>query len=58
MDTIFSSGDFDGDGHPDVLARNSSTHDLYLYQGNGTGAFKAGTGIDISNNWSAFDRLI
>jgi hypothetical protein len=55
FDTIFSPGDFNGDGKADVLARNASNHDLYLYTGNGTGGLNAG--VDISNNWSAFDTI-
>ncbi|MFC6081497.1 FG-GAP repeat domain-containing protein [Sphaerisporangium aureirubrum] len=57
FDTIFSPGDFNGDGKTDILARNATTKDLHLYRGNGTGGFASGTGENISNNWSAFDVI-
>ncbi|WP_157382800.1 FG-GAP repeat domain-containing protein [Nonomuraea coxensis] len=57
FDTIFSPGDFSGDGKADVVVRNASTKDLHLYQGNGSGGFKAGTGDAIGNNWGAFDTI-
>jgi hypothetical protein len=49
--------DFNGDGKTDVLARHATTKDLHLYRGNGTGGFATGTGENISNNWSAFDKI-
>ncbi|MGK5445356.1 FG-GAP-like repeat-containing protein [Micromonospora sp. URMC 105] len=58
FDMIFPAGDFDGDGDPDVLARNASTKNLHLYRGNGSGGFVSGTGAAFSNNWSAFDRIL
>ncbi|MEV0630697.1 FG-GAP repeat domain-containing protein [Nonomuraea wenchangensis] len=57
FDTIFSPGDFNGDGKADVIVRNSATKDLHLYLGNGSGGFKAGTGDEIGNNWGAFDVI-
>ncbi|MET8985524.1 VCBS repeat domain-containing M23 family metallopeptidase [Nonomuraea wenchangensis] len=57
FDTIFSPGDFNGDGKADVIARNSTTKDLHLYLGNGSGGFKSGTGDAIGNNWGAFDTI-
>ncbi|MFG1842567.1 FG-GAP-like repeat-containing protein, partial [Micromonospora sp. NPDC049175] len=57
FDLIFSVGDFDRDGDGDVLARSSSTKDLHLYRGNGSGGFQSGTGTAVSNNWGNFDRL-
>ncbi|MGC5023075.1 FG-GAP-like repeat-containing protein, partial [Micromonospora sp. DT47] len=56
FDTIFSPGDFDGDGKSDVIARHATTKDLYLYRGNGTGSFISGSTI-IGANWSAFDII-
>ncbi|MCA2191038.1 VCBS repeat-containing protein, partial [Nonomuraea cavernae] len=44
FDTIFSPGDFTGDGKADIIARNTTTKDLHLYRGNGTGSFQSGTG--------------
>jgi hypothetical protein len=55
FDIIFSPGDFTGDGRADVLARSSSSRDLYVYQGNGAGGF---TGSPTTfNNWGAFDII-
>ncbi|WP_098482902.1 FG-GAP-like repeat-containing protein [Georgenia soli] len=39
MDVIDRVGDFDGDGRPDVLAREKATGYLWLYRGNGTGGW-------------------
>lgn len=50
MNAIFSSGDFNGDGAPDVLARHNGDASLWLYEGNGRGAFK--NGRQIGTNWS------
>ncbi|MFE4195723.1 FG-GAP-like repeat-containing protein [Paenarthrobacter sp. NPDC056912] len=53
--TVFSPGDFDGDGVNDVLGRDSAGG-LYLYSGNGdggwTGPRKVGTG------WNIFTSLV
>ncbi len=35
-DPFWSAGDWDRDGHPDLIAREQSHQDLYLYPGNGT----------------------
>ncbi|MFC6558231.1 FG-GAP repeat domain-containing protein, partial [Nonomuraea cavernae] len=42
FDIIFSPGDFTGDGKADIIARNTTTKDLHLYRGNGTGSFQSG----------------
>ncbi|MGW5666846.1 FG-GAP repeat domain-containing protein, partial [Micromonospora sp. NPDC003776] len=57
FDVISSPGDFSGDGKPDVIARHSGTKDLHLYEGDGVGGFKSGTGTAISNNWSGYDII-
>ncbi|GAA1313351.1 hypothetical protein Psi02_57010 [Planotetraspora silvatica] len=44
-------------GKTDLIARNSTTKDLYLYRGNGAGGFTAGTGTVVGNNWGAFDVI-
>jgi hypothetical protein len=54
FDTIFSPGDFDGDGKADVIARSGTDHDLYLYRGNGTGGFLSGP-HKVGENWQNFD---
>ena len=35
----FGLGDWNGDGHADVVARNNTTGDLWLYPGSGGGGF-------------------
>jgi hypothetical protein len=54
-DDIVRPGDFDGDGLPDILARNKTDHDLYFFKGRG--ATTPYSGVDISNNWSTMDQL-
>ncbi|WP_406343379.1 FG-GAP-like repeat-containing protein [Streptomyces sp. NBC_00648] len=41
FDVLTAPGDMTGDGRADLLAREASTGDLYLYEANGTGNFKA-----------------
>lgn len=55
MDFTDGTGDFDGDGDNDLIARNSSTKDLLLYRGSGTGGF-AGSSV-IGTNWRNFSDL-
>ncbi len=56
FDTIFSPGDFDGDGKTDVMARHSTTKDIYLYRGSGSGRFASGWTI-VGSNWAYVDRI-
>jgi beta-glucosidase-like glycosyl hydrolase len=42
MDTVLGVGDFDSDGHPDVMGRKSGR--LYLYRGTGA-ALRGGTSV-------------
>jgi len=45
-------GDFNGDGWPDLIARQTSTGSLYLHRGNGTafaGSVRIGTGWNAMN---------
>ena len=49
MDTVLGVGDFDSDGHPDVMGRKAGT--LYLYRGTGAalqGGSSVGSFSDIS----------
>jgi hypothetical protein len=50
--TVFSRGDFSGDGKADVMAV-SKDGGLFLYRGNGRGGFAAG-GQRIGNGWAGF----
>ncbi|MFE2217990.1 trypsin-like serine protease [Streptomyces canus] len=55
---LLGHGDFTGDGKADVLARNKSTGDLYLYKGTG----KSGTGVfaarvKVRTNWSGYNAF-
>ncbi|GAA0622333.1 VCBS repeat-containing protein [Streptomyces crystallinus] len=49
FDVLTSPGDLTGDGRADLLAREASSGDLYLYEANGAGNFKSrvkiGTGF-------------
>lgn len=51
MTAILSTGDFDGDGRSDVIARNSAGA-LWLYRGDGAGRF--GTANQIGTGWNGF----
>ena len=56
FDVVTVAGDWNGDGSPDVLARNASTGDLWLYPGNGKGGF--GTSKRIGNGWGDMQTLV
>jgi secreted trypsin-like serine protease len=51
-------GDFTGDGKTDLIARKSSTGDLYLYKGtgkSGTGAFS--TRVKVRSAWTGYNAF-
>jgi RHS repeat-associated protein len=52
-DIVFSPGDFTGDGKPDVIARNPSDANLYLWAGNGAGGFSSGPTLIGTGGWTA-----
>ncbi|MEV6549942.1 VCBS repeat-containing protein [Streptomyces sp. NPDC051597] len=52
FDALTSPGDMTGDGHADVIAREASTGDLYLYEANGSGNFKAR--VKIGSGWKSY----
>ena len=56
FNTVFSPGDFNGDGHPDVIARNTNG-DLYLARGNGAGGWISGTTTKIGTGWQTFTTI-
>lgn len=53
---IFSPGDWDGDGRPDLLATVRSDGTLRLYRGNGAGGF-LGMRV-IGSGWGRYDGLM
>ena len=53
---IFSPGDWDGDGHHDLLAIVKSDGSLRMYRGDGTGGF-LGMRV-IGAGWARFDGLM
>jgi hypothetical protein len=52
---LLAPGDFNGDGHPDVLAR-SPNGELRLYRGNGSGGWKD-NGIVVGAGWQDFTAI-
>lgn len=52
---VFSPGDFDGDGHNDVLARDS-VGSLFLYPGDGYGGWLPT--VQVGAGWNIFDSII
>ncbi|MGP9019590.1 FG-GAP-like repeat-containing protein [Streptomyces sp. BR1] len=51
-DSLTSTGDFTGDGRADLIAREASTGDLYLYEANGSGNFKSR--VKIGRGWKNY----
>ena len=56
LSTMFSPGDFTGDGTSDVMGVNRATGDLYLYRGNGAGGWAA-SGQKIGNGWQSLQVM-
>lgn len=52
---LTSVGDWDGDGHPDVMAKVSSTGALYLYRGDGRGGWLGR--VAAGQGWRGYSRL-
>ncbi|MFF4168809.1 FG-GAP-like repeat-containing protein [Streptomyces sp. NPDC001744] len=55
-DVLTSSGDVDGDGFPDLLARQASTGDVYFYGGTADHRLKAR--VRIGTNWKLYAKLV
>ncbi|MGW2084086.1 peptidoglycan DD-metalloendopeptidase family protein [Streptomyces sp. NPDC001880] len=49
-------GDWSGDGKPDVLARQTTTSNLYLYKGTGAGGLQAGN-TQVGSGWGGMNAL-
>lgn len=55
---LVGTGDWNGDGKPDLIGRHSDGT-LRLYRGNGTGGFMAGTGEQIGGGgWNSFSVIL
>jgi hypothetical protein len=57
FDTLFTPGDFNNDGFPDVIARKPDGT-LWLYKGNGADKFINGTGISLGGGWDTYNSLL
>jgi hypothetical protein len=55
-DVLTSPGDISGDGRPDLLARNTSTGDVYLYKG--TSAGKLAARVKLYANWKTYKKVV
>ncbi|MFF3562059.1 FG-GAP repeat domain-containing protein [Streptomyces sp. NPDC002574] len=53
---LTSPGDISGDGRPDLITRQSSTGDIYLYKATGTGTFAAR--VKIASRWTVFKKIV
>ncbi|MFF4490992.1 trypsin-like serine protease [Streptomyces sp. NPDC001544] len=56
--SVRGHGDFTGDGKADLLARQSSTGDLYLYKGTGKSGSGAFSGrIKVRSGWTGYNAF-
>ncbi|MET7715506.1 VCBS repeat-containing protein [Streptomyces sp. NPDC005407] len=55
-DVLTSPGDITGDGSADLVARQASTGDMYLYAGAGDGKFAAR--VKFAANWKTYTKVI
>jgi hypothetical protein len=55
--TALLTGDWSGDGKPDILARASDGR-LLMYRGNGSGGFETGQAEPIGSGWGPFTALL
>ncbi|MER7109413.1 FG-GAP-like repeat-containing protein [Streptomyces sp. NPDC000229] len=55
FDVLLNPGDMTGDGRSDLLARQRSTGDLYLYADNRAGGIKAG--VKIAGKWNGLTLI-
>ncbi|MGI5242741.1 FG-GAP repeat domain-containing protein [Dactylosporangium sp. CA-139066] len=47
-------GDWDRDGHQDVVARNDATQDLWLYPGESQRRYSSQDRVKIGSGWGGF----
>ena len=55
--TALMTGDWSGDGKPDILARTQDGR-LLMYRGNGSGGFETGQGEQVGSGWQSFTALL
>jgi serine protease len=55
MSAIVGPGDFNGDGHADLFARDAAGH-LWLYPGSGSGGFAART--VAGSGWNSMTAIV
>ncbi|MFI8425327.1 FG-GAP-like repeat-containing protein [Streptomyces sp. NPDC085479] len=55
-DVLTSTGDVNGDGFADLVARQASTGDVYFYAGTATHTLKAR--VRIGTNWKLYKKLV
>ncbi|GAA1616527.1 FG-GAP-like repeat-containing protein [Catellatospora bangladeshensis] len=52
--TAFGATDWDRDGHQDLIARNDTTGDLWLYPGESRRGYSTATPVRIGNGWNSY----
>ncbi|MDG4772725.1 trypsin-like serine protease [Solwaraspora sp. WMMD792] len=52
--TAFGTVDWDRDGHADILTRNDTTGDLWLYPGQSKRGYSTATPVRLSTGWAGF----
>ncbi|MBM0237169.1 VCBS repeat-containing protein [Micromonospora sp. ATA32] len=57
-DLLAAPGDYNGDGKPDLVYRNSTDKNLYMVAGNGTGGWVSGTSVKIGSSWGSATALL
>ncbi|MFK4111809.1 FG-GAP-like repeat-containing protein [Streptomyces sp. NPDC002176] len=55
-DVLTSPGDVSGDGRADLIARQSSTGDVYLYTATSTGKLSAR--VKIASRWTGYKKIV
>ncbi|MFE9395323.1 FG-GAP-like repeat-containing protein [Streptomyces flavidovirens] len=53
---LTSPGDVNGDGHPDLIARQTTTGDMYFYAGTADHRFKGR--VKIGTNWKGYTKIV
>jgi len=57
MATLETPGDVSGDGAQDVLAREASTGDLWMYKGNGAGGWRLPR-VRVGTGWQVMNAIV